>query len=436
MKGVAVAISIVVMCAPFTWAQAQERTPKNEAAWILERLTGVRWASDSPIIAQMAEKIAAKDRMAAAAIATQQAQFLNVTVKEMAVAMSTREESVRTPFNDFTAAIMGVTRDETDIREILFGDFYYMADPNMVMGSNPAIPMNLTNDMLRTNNHYTNLENSNVNIGSVLMRVEGQRIATSDTTNIPNPDPGGVLTSRAFLSAHAIAGTNRRLVEYTFREFMCTDIFGWANTSAPDSRIGRDIDRNPGGDPTKFQTTCKGCHSGMDGFRGAFAKWDFRENANAAIHASNGVVGGGFQPNLDGRGVVRKMNRDDFVQYSGGYITTDDSFVNYTNMGVNATRFGWRGPTPAAVLRGPASDPTTGLTTRATGVHGFGRLVANSQRFSQCWAQRVFTTVCKHQLPASEAETLYVSLGMELENNGYNLKRLFQMVAVHPKCRI
>ena len=77
------------------------------------------------------------------------------------------------------------------------------------------------------------------------------------------------------MAAHAIAGTNRRLVEYSFREFTCMPIDKWADASGPDTYIGRDVDRFPGGVHQKFTTTCRACHSGMDSLRGAFARYTF-----------------------------------------------------------------------------------------------------------------------------------------------------------------
>lgn len=418
-------------------AHAQDRSPAGEATWMLSRLTGVRFPSDSPLIAQMTSLIQAGDKKGAAAIAIQQPQFFSVTLKEMAASISTREETVAIPLNDFVASYIGVARDERDARELLYGDFYYTADPAKVAGLTPAIPANLNTDILLSNNHYVALERANVNVADSLLRVEGQRIPTSATANIANPDPAGILTSHTWLAAHAVAGTNRRLVEYSLRSFMCLPLIGAADTGAPDLRIGRDVERSPGGDPAKFQSTCKGCHTVMDGFRGAFAKWDYQpglsNSANTpggAIHVGNGVTNGNFQPRIDNNaadnaaGVMFKMNRPDFVQYTGGYVLRDDSFINNAVRGTNATRFGWRGLAP----------DTSALASRTNGVHTLGRLLANSQQFSRCFAKRVFDQVCKHEVDGADA--VFASLGMDFETNGYNIKKLFQSVAAHPKCRL
>lgn len=418
-----VLLSMILTSTPAVHADG----PRDQAAWMLNRLTGVRNPGDSALIDQMADLIRTGKPRDAAAVATGQQQFLTVTVREMAAKMSTREETVREPLNDFVAAFVGVTRDDTDARELLFGDFYYRADATKA----PGVTQNTVPDLLLSNNHYEILQQANLNWADALVRVAGQQIPTSGASAVASPDPAGVLTSHAFLGAHAIAGTNRRLVEYSFREFMCTPLVGWADTSAPDLRIGRDIDRQPGGDPVKFQTTCKGCHTVMDGFRGAFAKYDYISNVGGGdrpggiVHINNGA-GGDFRPNADTRGVMYKMNRDNVIQYAGGYVSTDDSFMNNATRGANATLFGWRGYAP----------DQSALATRTSGVHAYGRLLANSQQFGRCLAKRAFDVVCKHDLDDSVAEALYESLRLDFENNGYSLKKLFQAVAINSQCRI
>ena len=400
----------------------------GEAKWIAERLSGVKIAADNPVLQQMAAKISAGDRRGAAELATALPQFLNITVKQFAAQMSSRDETIREPLNDFSATFMGVTRDGIDARRLLYDDFYYSAVQPAGSPVLPGVRQNLLPDLIRSNNHYVDLERSNQNVAQVLVKVDGQQIAGlvgGVTAPMPSPDPAGLLTSRAFIAAHATAGTNRRLVEYAFREFLCLPIAGWADTLGTDVRIGRDVDRFPGGDNSKFLTTCKGCHSVQDGFRGAFAKWDFADNT--AIHVANGINQGRLQPRVDGnRGVMFKMNRPDFVQYAGGYVTLDDSFVNNATRGANGFMFGWREPAP----------DTSPLASRTTGVHAFGRLIANAKRFPQCMAKRVWASVCHNELSAAEMEATYASMGTGFEQTSYNLKKLFESVSIHPKCRL
>ena len=123
----ALLLSVFAMAA--TANAQQDKSPAGQAHWMLERLTGVHWPKGNAVETQMAARISANDAMGAANLATNQKQFFNVTVKLMSLKLSTREETVRLRLNDLSAAFIGVTRDQTDARELLYGDFYYAYDP-------------------------------------------------------------------------------------------------------------------------------------------------------------------------------------------------------------------------------------------------------------------------------------------------------------------
>lgn len=408
---------------------------KIEARKIYQRLTGILTPIDSPIISQMADLLAQGKRTQATRLVVgdnvanlkSQPDFLNVAVKNMALKMSNREETIRVKLNDFAASIIGVTRDETDARELLYGDFYYMANPTKA-----AVPNNLVNDLLKSNNHYEVLDNGQWDIGEVLMRVNGQKLLIDPNTGAtsPHPDPAGVITSRAFMSAHSIAGTNRRLVEYSLRQFLCTPISTAADTSGSPARIGRDIDRTPGGDGTKFESSCKGCHVIMDGFRGAFGRFDYDDTNKIVKHTElNYPSGVAFNNNANCTNATANSKSSDniickmvhnFTTFPQGYKITDNSFVNYATTQKNKTYFGWRG-----------SYAKGGI-----GANQFGHMVADSKRFSQCMAKRVYESVC---IPGEKYE--YNSVAPKLnevadrfESNGYKLKYLFQEIAALNGC--
>ncbi|MEK2690675.1 hypothetical protein [Bdellovibrio sp. GT3] len=402
--------SVHAQVKPVTGA-ADPSAMELKARKIYERLTGTKLPADSPIVSQMVALLNRGDVMGAAQIATADNNFLNITVKLMALKLSTRDETIKTELNDMVATFIGVTRDQTDARELLTGNIYYM-------GSGANVRSDMVADLLISNNHYMDLETQRVNLATNLVRRTGQQIATSATTSVANPDPAGVLTLRAFMGAHATAGTNRRLVEYTFREFMCVPLNDWADTGASDVRIGRDIDRFPGGDHMKFATSCKGCHTVMDGFRGAFAKWDF--DALGIKHSDVNTRGGSpaeYRIAADtNTGVVIKMNRNNSV-FPSGYVTTNTSFVNNAIRTKNADFFEWRG------------DALSG-----NGAAGFGRVVSNSRRFSQCMAKTVFETVCRKTLDPVNDKARLKEWGDEFEQNGYKLKALFERMATKTEC--
>lgn len=385
---------------------------QDQGKKLLERMSSTKVAADDPLLQQVVAKLRAGDQLGAAALAQTHPNFLNSTVKLMALKMSTREETIRIPMNDFAAAFMGATRDGLDARLLLTGNFYYMADATK-LPAGVTVRSDMAKDILGSDNHYTDLDVPGIDAGSVLKMVNGQQILDGSNAIVANPDPAGVLTSLAFMGAHAIAGTNRRPVQYTFQEFMCTPIQDWADISASDQRIGRDVDRYPGGDPVKFSTTCKGCHSQMDSFRGAFAYWDVTTAGALANSMAGTKVPGGL---FDSNKVSTKMNKNNTV-FPGGFVMLNNSWVNNSLNAGNAALFGWRG----SVAGG-------------NGVNAFATIVSNSQRFSQCMVKRVYDAVCRTNIDMSANAAFLQQYAQQFEASGYNLKTLFQNVAVSSMC--
>lgn len=391
---------------------------------LIEMAAGQKVPGDHQLISQVDALLKAGRKEEAAELALSHPGFLNITVKQMALKMSTRDESLLAEFNDFAAGFVGVVRDQRDARLLLRGNFYYDGDPSRIPAG-MTVRSDLVADLLNSNNHYADLDKPGIDLGAVLRYNEGQRIYSGSTRGaVNNPDPAGILTSRSFLSSHVIAGTNRRAVEHTFRQFMCVTIEEWADSQASAERIGRDIDRNPGNNPTKFETSCKACHTVMDGFRGAFAYWNFQNNpdqnqawvANSQVE-TQGLEGMGFLANR----VARKMNHNEAV-FPNGYVTTNNSWVNNAVGPANWNRFGWRA-TSQAILSG------------GMGVRGLGSLVSDSRRFSECMVKRVFESACRPKnLNIEENKSFVRSQADQLEASNYNLKKLYARVLASEEC--
>jgi hypothetical protein len=264
----------------------------------------------------------------------------------------------------------------------------------------------------RAQNHYSDIDANlhRLRISEVLEPMIQQLIVqVAPPLAAPNPSPAGLLTSFTWAREHLVAGTNRRAYEFTLRSFLCTPIEKAADPGASDSRIRRDIDRFPGGDHQKFLTSCKGCHTVMDGGTGAFAKWNF----DSGMVIFGEVFPGRSDLGMNSRGVAIKMNRNDYVFRSGAEVT-DDSWVNYANRGARQEFFGWRGAMSGR-----------GLTT-------FARMISESDRFPKCMAQRAYQEVCKRS-----ANRLQETVGAEVErlakvfvDSGYKLDRLFVEAAL------
>ncbi len=398
----------------------------TQAAQLYTRITGVKIPATAPIISGindarvpqqtvtrgMVQYLQDGQPLQAALLATQEDSFYNTTVRDFAKRMSTRDETVNTPLNDLVATVIGVAANEKDARLLLTGNFYYMGDP-----ATTALPNDLQRDLLTSNNHYESMERVGYNLRRVLKRMDGQKVFTG-TTIVDHPDPAGLITSRAFMAAHAVAGTNRRLVEFAFREFMCIPIAGWADSTGPDNYIGRDVDRFPGGDHAKFLTTCRSCHSNMDGLRGAFAKFNFADNfvkyAPLMPVVTDPDDEGATNMCQNPTGIACKMNRN-FDTFPGGYVTTDDSWVNNANRNSNGAYFGW------------------GSTLSGRGVRALASTMAATKSFSSCMAKRAFRSVCKREATSFDS-ALIDQVSLDFVNEQYNLERLFARIAISREC--
>ena len=382
------------------------------AVRLLSLITKKKIPIDAEVVAEAAALIDQGDYKQAALLGVNLPGFYNNTVKEFALKMSNREETVDVPLNDMAATIIGAVRDQTDARELLTGNFYYRADPLA------GVPSEIVRNMLTSNKHYEGLDSRKLDLKKALVIAQPQKLLANAGAVTDHPDPSGVLTSRAFLSAHASAGTNRRIVEYAFKQFMCVDLSDMSDTEASDLRVGRDIDRFPAGSHKKYQTSCKGCHTVMDGFRGAFAKVDFDISQAfvkyADYHPMNTKEVSGVEI-IYPENISYKVNHNEF-SYPSGFVTTDDSFYNFANLGANKILFGWR--TPA---------------TKGFGMGQFGKMLAKSQRFSKCMVKRVFESVCPVIVKERTLSKLsaYVT---DFEKYNYNLKNLFLNAAISPLC--
>ena len=473
MKAISVASSSQAAHADSNAAPGSISPARARALVLFTGLTGVTIPIDDSRLLIMEPLIAAGNEADAVKIATADASFYNIRVADMFRKISTREENILAPLSDLVATGVGVVRDGINAKELLTGNFTYQMDPALgytydssgnpqaIQGLPPgadgtdvinlAAPKFL--NMMIYNDYYRFIESLNLSLFNVLTRVNGQLVlANRDVAGngvqgnpVPNPDPAGMLSTRAWSLSTETAGTNRRAVEYSFREFMCTPMANMADASMPDDHVGRDVDRAPGGNVATYQTTCKACHNVMDGFRPAFAHFDFGGPIDTMAIAYYPLyhVDGSLNPippasdngpknsggtkaaitNVKGypNYVPYKMNKltagnADKFQWDQGFPVTDDKWVNYATGPVNSNQFGWRGP------------------ASGQGLAQFGALLAGSFGFSKCMVRRVFTEVCMRAPDLATETPLIEHLATDFESNGYLLRNLFEKVAIQPAC--
>jgi hypothetical protein len=394
-------------------ADAVDVSAEEQAMDLYRRLGGVTVDLNDATYKQMVDLIKGGNRRAAAALVVNQKDFYQVTVRDFAGKMSTREGTALAPLSDFVATVIGVVRDDIPAPELLTGNFYYRSKKIS------TTPTQVMNDIVKSNNHYATLEASGVSLMDELEGEDGQKVLSADGNSVVVlDDSGGLLTSRAFLAAHANAGTNRRIIEYTFKIFQCAPIDTWASTSNPDDHVGREVGRFP---ISEYNNKCKGCHTGMDGMRPATAYFDFA--------MTDATTGAGYikykntypkDPNdtdmaltvpvpADEQNVPYKFRRASTV-FPLGYAVKNNQWVNYAN-----SSFGWNTP------------------KQGQGMSELAQMIAYSDGFKRCMVKRVFNSVCKSDLTSTDSG-LINKLTDSFTNSGYKLKELFIDVALRPEC--
>ena len=317
----------------------------------------------------------------AAQIATQAADFYNVTLKNWVIPWTNRDQTVFAPFNDYAATVIGMVRDDVPFNTALSADILYTVNsPGLPPPSNA------------NNNHYASAEANGVDLSTTL-----KQTTQSGTYGTPTAATAGLLTTYAAEAAFFIKGTNRAMFRFTMIYHFCNDMPTLMDTTRPTDRIRQDVARSPGGDSRLFLNNCVGCHSGMDPMAQAFAYYNFDAvNTNAMVYTPGQV-----QPKY----LINAFN------FPFGFVTPDDSWSNRWRTGPN-TVLGWGA--------GAGSG---------NGAKSLGAELASSATFAQCQVSKVFQAVC-FRAPASSTDLATVSsITSSFTSGGYKLKQVFQQVA-------
>jgi hypothetical protein len=359
---------------------------RDQAKRIHDRIAGV--PPSEATLNTMEGLVASGNALGAALIATQSPSFYNVTLKNMAVPWTNRDQSVFVPLNDYVATFIGMVRDNVPFNTALSADLTYT-----VNGVTPAASAT-------SNAHYENAENNSINLFAEL-----RPTTQSSILGIPAAATAGLLTSRASSEAFFVDGTNRAMFRFTMMNHMCRDMEQVHDTSLPPDRIRQDVSRSPGGDSRIFLNNCIGCHSGMDPLARAFAFYDFDNGTPEAPGTMRLVYTGG---------TVQPKYFNNNTNFAPGFVTPDDQWTNRWRKGQNSL-LGW----------------SSSLPGNGTGAKTMGEELANSTAFAQCQVEKVFKTVC-FRAPGNAADRAQVStMTNSFRTNGYRLKQVFAETAVY-----
>lgn len=392
--------------------------------------------------------------------------FYSVTVKNFATPWTNVDYTKMYPLTDLTATVVGWVRDEKQFNKILYGDSVYIASGITMAGN--VVSNSLTNSLpLLYSTNKTScdgipvctfckapsvingrllfIDPANPNSSSKLCRftsmtqadfsagvgsnnyyipVSDTRLSTNlikhtnamyeemEVQNLDMANPrilveksqavrlhqdekaiSGIMTLRAWGNANYTAGTNRRSFQSTMKHLFCKEMMEVNDTNTPDYRVRRDVDRSPGGTSATFKALCVGCHAVMDSHAGAYAYYSF---PSGAIQYNQGVV-------------VSKMNHN--ALYPRGFITQDDSWINLSNFGQNAS-FGW----------GPQSE--------GNGLNSLAQMYSETKEFHRCMAKTVFKTVCHRDAQSDADKNLIKSLALNYEEDNFNMKKLFMNTSI------
>jgi hypothetical protein len=310
--------------------------------------------------------------------------FYSTTVKNMVTPWTNEAQTVFAPLNDYTATVIGMIRDDVPFNSLLSADLIYV-------GSGIS---GLPGYSVDNNNHYEFLEDQHADLSDTSVLISQSQSAV---TGLPASATAGILTTRAAARAFFIDGTNRAMYRFTMLNHLCNDLEQIKDASRSPDRIQQDVTRSPGGDSRIFMTACQGCHTGMDPLNQAFAYYNYEYNGDME---SGRLV---YTPNsVQGKYLINSNN------FETGYITTDDSWVNYWREGANSV-LGW----------------SPGLPGSGNGAKSMGQELANSDAFASCQVKKVFKSVCFREPSAAELTGVTASFKAD-----YNLKNVFAEAAV------
>ncbi len=151
--------------------------PYEQARRIYERLAGVQ--PSSSVLQMMANDISSQPGqtglLAAAAIATNPQyapDFYDVTLKEFVNPWTNRNQSAFVPFNDYTATVIGMIRDDIPFNTVLSANILYTVNASGLPAPSAA-----------NNNHYATAEANGVDFSTALTQ-------TSQTAVYGTPGSG------------------------------------------------------------------------------------------------------------------------------------------------------------------------------------------------------------------------------------------------------
>ncbi len=360
--------------------------PAEQARRIYERLAGV--PPSAAVLGMMTNDITSAPGqpglLAAAAVATDPRyapEFYDATLKEFINPWTNRNQSPFVPFNDYTATVIGMIRDDVPFNTVLSANILYTVNAPGLPAPSPA-----------DDDHYATAEADGVDFSTAL-----QQSTQTAVYGTPTQAAAGVWTTRTGAAAYFVLGTNRAQFRFTMLNFLCHDMQTVMDNTRPTDRIRQDVSRSPGGDSRVFLNNCAGCHSGMDPMAQAFAYYNFNQTTGEMDYTP---------------GQVQPKYLKNPQNFPWGYVTPNDDWANRWREGPNAD-LGW--------------DPS--LPGSGEGAKSLGEELENTQAFANCQVVKVFRAVCLRAPTSTADQATVATIQSNFTSDGYDLKKVFQQSA-------
>lgn len=352
--------------------------------------------------------------------------FYNVTLKNFFTPMTNEDGTGFESLNDMSALLIGATRDDINFFRVFYDDIMYQFDgilitlSNISLGLVPNTSEYITKAQTQDwyymsdlgtsvrmynrtkNDMYAQAEAGNVPMGNkkYFKMTQQQAYTTKDPAAI-----AGIFSTRAWAKAYYVAGTNRASFAYFAKNFMCKEMEELSDTTIPDFRVRRDVDRTPGGSSKTYKTFCVGCHAGQDALGGAFAYYDYVDGT--MVYASHDIITPQGEAAVVGP-VAPKINANNL--FTDGKITSSDSWLNLWNEGQNAY-VGW------------------GANLSGNGAKTLGKMLSETKQVRKCLSEKVFESVCFRKPTSDNDKKTVAGLATKFDQDG-SMKSLWIGAAV------
>jgi len=389
-------VTFLLLFTPKFAMQETHAASLEQAKRLHDRIVGV--PASAATLNEMVQLLDSGQAIPAAYKAMESPYFYSTTLKLFATPWTNKDQDIFYEFNDYTATIIGIVRDDVDFRRILQDDIVYIGEESL----------NIPDYNSNNNLHYQALADQFIDLKEHLVAT-----TQSSLNGLPTDAIAGVLTSRAAAKAFFYLGTNRAMLRFTLINHLCSDLEPLKDNSLSPDRIRQDVSRSPGGDSRLFLNNCVACHSGMDPLAQAFAYYDYQFDPDTDPEAQSGAISynqtGEINPFTNARVVTKYHHNATTFPY--GYVTLTDQWQNYWRSGANQ-KLGW--------------DPS--LNGQGSGIKSLGEELANSHAFAQCQVKKVFNAVCLRDAENDADLAQIASTTTAFKQNSYQLKRVFAEV--------